>query len=438
MTRLLAGSALSLLLMAGGTALAQNSGASTGDSSPLDHVEGEVPATGGDDAPAGGQPVEDGEANAPDQQPAFEGQTRAAQPENPVEVSTEVIAEGLPQLWSMEFLPDNRMLVATKAGDMHILSQDGEPGPAIEGVPEVMSEGQGGLLDIALAPDFEQSNTIYFSFSEPREDGNGTSVAKATLTESGENGGALDNVEVIFQQMPSYDGDKHFGSRLVFSPEGHLFVTVGERSDTPIRDEAQDLTSGLGKVFRIDPATGEAIEDNPFYGHAKIQPEIFSYGHRNLQSAALDAEGRLWTVEHGPAGGDELNRPESGINYGWPAITYGVAYSGEEIGPGRTAQEGMAQPVYYWDPVIGPSGMALYQGDQFPDWQDAMIIGGLVTEGLVVVRLDDAGERVATEERIPLGERIRDVKVGSDGAIYAVSEIPDSDASTIIKVTAAE
>ncbi|UIJ71818.1 PQQ-dependent sugar dehydrogenase [Aurantimonas sp. HBX-1] len=421
-------------MLSAGLAVAPAHAQSSTGASPVEQVEGQPPAEG-DEGVQAGEPVETAPANAPDQQPAFAGQTRAPQPAEMPDVAVETVAEGLPQLWAMEFLPDGRMLVTAKEGDFHVVSREGEAGPALSGMIEVASAGQGGLLDVALAPDFETSNRIFFSFSEPRDGGNGTSVGRATLNLDDNGGGSLEDVEVIFRQMPTYDGDKHFGSRLVFSPEGHLYVTVGERSDTPIRDEAQSLVSGLGKVFRIDPETGEAVSDNPFVDHAKIQPEIWSWGHRNLQSATLDAEGRLWTVEHGPRGGDELNRPEAGVNYGWPAITYGIAYSGEKIGPGRTSQEGMEQPVYYWDPVIGPSGMALYAGEEFPGWQDAFLVGGLVTTGLVVVHLDEAGERVAFEERVPLDARIRDVRVGPDGAVYAVTEDPDADSSAILRLT---
>nr|WP_244639981.1 PQQ-dependent sugar dehydrogenase [Devosia pacifica] len=370
--------------------------------------------------------------NAPSQEPAFENQTRAPQPDETVEVSTETVVEGLPQLWSMEFLPNGSMLVAAKQGAMHIITPEGEVGPEISGVPEVMSQGQGGLLDIALAPDFEESNQIFFSFAEPRGDGNGTSVASATLQRSEDGAASLEDVSVIFQQMPSYDGDMHFGSRLVFSPEGELYVTVGERSDTPIRDHAQDLTQGQGKIFRITPE-GEPAEGNPYTDHAAIQGEIFTWGHRNLQSAALDGEGNLWTVEHGPRGGDELNQPQSGRNYGWPVITYGISYDGTPVGNGRTAQEGLEQPVYYWDPVIAPSGMAWYEGDEFPEWEDSFLIGGLVTQGIVVVEIEDG--RVATESRVPLEARVRDVRVGPDGAVYAVTEDRDSGTSSILRLT---
>jgi len=383
-------------------------------------------------AQTGGKPVETGAPNAKDQKPAFTGQTRAAQPAEMPKIATEVVAEGLPHIWSMEFLPDGRMLVTAKEGAMHII-KDGKPGPAIEGVPKVLSAGQGGLLDVALAPDHETSGMIFFSFSEEREDGNGTSVASAKLVANDDGGGKLENVKVIFQQMPSYDGNKHFGSRLTFGPNNELYVTVGERSDPEPRVQAQDLKSGLGKVFRID-MDGKALPDNPFVDQPEARPEIWSYGHRNLQSAALDGNGRLWTVEHGPKGGDELNRPEAGKNYGWPEVTYGVEYSGGKVGDGITEKAQTEQPVYYWDPVIGPSGMAFYDGDAIPEWKGAFLVGGLVTQGVVVLHMD--GDKVSHEEHVPLKARIRDVKVGPDGAVYAVTETR-SGSSTIVKLTKA-
>ncbi|GHC73646.1 PQQ-dependent sugar dehydrogenase [Limoniibacter endophyticus] len=425
---LLAGTMLSAAIALGGAYAQTNGGAAATGS-----AEGESPASGAEQRP-GGTPAEREAANAPDQRPAFQGQTRAPQPEIMPEVTVEVVAEGLPKLWAMEFLPDGRMLVTAKEGAIHIVA-DGEVGPAIEGVPEVDDRGQGGLLDVALAPDFESSNRIFFSFSEPRDGGNGTSVASATLV-SDENGGdRLEDVKVIFQQMPTYDGDKHFGSRLVFDNDGALFVTVGERSDVEPRIQSQDLSSGLGKVFRLTQ-DGEPFEGNPFADQENALSEIWSYGHRNTQAAALDAQGRFWIVEHGPKGGDELNRPEAGKNYGWPEVTYGIEYSGSPVGEGETAREGTEQPVYYWDPVIAPSGMALYQGDAFPEWQDAFLIGGLGTQGIVVVHLD--GDRVVYEERVPLDARIRDVKVGPDGAVYAVTESRMMGGSTIIKLTKAK
>jgi aldose sugar dehydrogenase len=383
-------------------------------------------------AQSAGQPVETGPANAPDQQPAFPEQTRATQPATMPQISTEVVAEGLPHLWAMEFLPDGRMLVTAKQGAMHIVSEEGDAGPAIAGVPEVAASGQGGLLDVALAPDYSTSGMIFFSFSEPREDGNGTSVASARLVPDDNGGGMLEDVNVIFRQMPSYDGDKHFGSRLVFGENSELYVTVGERSDPEPRVQAQDIASGLGKVFRID-MEGKALPDNPFVSTEGAQPEIWSLGHRNAQSAALDGQGRLWIVEHGPRGGDELNMPEAGKNYGWPEVTYGVEYSGQAVSEGITQKEETEQPVYYWDPVIGPSGMAFYDSDAIPEWKGTFLVGGLVSQGVVVLHME--GDRVAHEERVPLDARIRDVKVGPDGAVYAVTEVRGGGNSTIIKLS---
>lgn len=378
-----------------------------------------------------GQPAETGRANAPDQKPAFENQTRAPQPASMPKIATEVVADDLPHLWAMEFLPDGRMLVTAKQGAMHIISEEGDAGPAIAGVPEVAFGGQGGLLDVALAPDYATSGMIFFSYAEPRQDGNGTSVASAKLVPDDNGGGRLENVNVIFRQTPSYEGRSHFGSRLTFGPNSELYVTVGERSDRQPRVQAQELSSGLGKVFRID-ASGKALPDNPFVNMQGAQPEIWSLGHRNMQSAALDAQGRLWTVEHGPRGGDELNRPEPGKNYGWPEVTYGVEYSGSAVGNGITEKAETEQPVYYWDPVIGPSGMAFYDGDAIPEWKDAFLVGGLVSQGLVVLHME--GDRVSHEERVPLEARIRDVKVGPDGAVYAVTETRGG-SSTIIRLT---
>jgi glucose/arabinose dehydrogenase len=418
LNRLFTGSAMSAVLLAS-TVLAQ--------------TEGLPPATGAEAVPPG-KPAETQMPNARDQKPAFAGQTRAPQPQNMVKIKHEVVAEDLPHLWAMEFLPDGRMLVTAKEGAMHIVSKDGKAGPELDGVPEVLSGGQGGLLDVALAPDFASSGMVFFSFSEEREDGNGTSVASAKLVTDNEGGGKLENVNVIFRQMPSYDGNKHFGSRLVFGPKNELYVTVGERSDPEPRVQAQDLASGLGKVFRID-MNGKALPDNPFVNQKDARPEIWSLGHRNLQSAALDGEGRLWTVEHGPRGGDELNRPEAGKNYGWPEVTYGLEYSGKQVGEGITQKAQTEQPVYYWDPVIAPSGMAYYNADAIPEWKGAFLIGGLVNQGVVVVHMD--GDKVKHEERVPLEARIRDVKVGPDGAVYAVTEERGGGESTILRLTKA-
>ena len=361
--------------------------------------------------------------------PLLPNQTRAPKPAEAARVDVATVATGLASPWAMEFLPDGRMIVTEKAGKIRILAKDGTAGPAVAGVPKVDARGQGGLLDIALSPGFASDRMVYVSYAEPRDKGNGTTVAKARLVEDGHGGGKLEDFKVIFRQTPTYDGDKHFGSRLVFAGDGKLFVTVGERSDKVTRVQAQDLGSGLGKVFRID-ADGAAPKDNPFSGSDKAKPEIWSYGHRNVQAAALDAQGRLWTVEHGPRGGDELNRPRPGLNYGWPVATYGIEYSGETLGEGLTQAAGTVQPVYYWDPVIGPCGMALYTGSLFPAWTNSFLVGGLVSGGIVVLKLD--GDKVVTEERVPLDARIRDVRVGPDGAVYAVTDGPDG---RILKLT---
>lgn len=376
------------------------------------------------------QPAETAPPNADGQTPAFAGQTRTPQPATPTAFDVEPVAQRLPKAWAMEFLPDGAVLLTTKAGAMHVVSADGTVGEAIAGVPKVDDGGQGGLLDVALSPGFATDRRIYFSFSEPRGDGNGTSVARARLAADN---AKLENVEVIFRQTPGWRNNKHFGSRLTFTPDGMLFVTVGERSDPASRVHAQDLASGFGKVFRID-ADGAAPSDNPFVGKEGAQPQIWSYGHRNLQAAALDGQGRLWTVEHGPKGGDELNRPEAGRNYGWPVITYGEDYSGAPLGEGVTAREGMEQPAYFWDPVIGPSGMAWYGDGPFKAWKNSFLVGGLVSQGLVVLKIE--GDRVASEERIPLDARIRDVKVGADGAVYALTE--SNGGSSILRVSPAE
>lgn len=388
-------------------------------------VEGEAfqaPASPG----TGTTTAEQGPPNT-EYKPLLPNQTRAPEPTQKAQVETAVFAKGLDSPWAMEFLPDGRVIVTEKAGKIRIVAKDGTPGQPVANVPKVDARGQGGLLDIALSPSFASDRTVYFSFSEPRDKGNGTTVAKAKLVES-DGKARLDDVKVIFRQTPTYDGDKHFGSRLVFASDGKLFVTVGERSDKQPRVQAQDLSSGLGKVFRID-TDGNAPKDNPFVGGDKARPEIWSYGHRNVQAAALDGQGRLWTVEHGPRGGDELNRPRPGLNYGWPLVTYGIEYSGEKIGDGATQAGGTVQPVYYWDPVIGPSGMAFYDKDLFPDWKGEFLIGGLVATSVVVLKLD--GDKVVTEERVPLDHRVRDVKVGADGAVYALTE----DDGQIVKIT---
>lgn len=369
--------------------------------------------------------VDDRPPNAPHQQPAFAGQTRA--PEIPAEfgIIQTTITGRLDSPWGMAELPDGNLLVTEKRGNLRLVSPDGQVSAPIKGLPQVDARGQGGLLDVAIAPDFARTRQIWLSYAEPRGNRtNGTAVATATLNVQGN---ALDNLKVIFQQEPAWASDKHFGSRLVFDPQGMLFVTTGERSDREPRELAQDLGTHLGKVVRIDPQSGAPAGA----GQPGALPEIWSHGHRNLQSAAIDpATGQLWTVEHGPRGGDELNRPEPGKNYGWPVITYGVEYQGGAVGQGLTAQEGMEQPVYYWDPVIAPSGMAFHDGQMFPEMRGDILIGGLQAQALV--RLQMEGGRVTGEQRLVPGiGRVRDVEVASDGSIYLLIE----DSGELVRLT---
>jgi glucose/arabinose dehydrogenase len=337
---------------------------------------------------------------------------------NSVKIPTRVVdvARGLEHPWGLAFLPDGRLLVTERPGRLRIVDGGGQVSGPLAGVPEVQAGGQGGLLDVALSPNFEQDRLVYLSFSEPGQGGAaGTAVARGRLGERG-----LEGTQVIWRQMPKVSGANHWGSRLVFRPDGTLFVTLGDRF--AYRDRAQDLSTTIGKIVRIN-ADGSIPHDNPFVGRDGIRPEIWSYGHRNVQSAALDGNGQLWTVEHGARGGDELNNPQPGRNYGWPVITYGVDYSGARIGAG-TSRPGMEQPVYYWDPVIAPSGAVFYSGGAFPDWRGDLFMGSLQPGRLVRLRIGDG--RVIREERYlaELGERIRDVRQGPDGLIYLLTDHP--------------
>ena len=329
-------------------------------------------------------------------------------------VHAEEWARGLEHPWGIEFLPDGRALVTERPGRLRLISSTGQVSAPLTGVPSVFAQGQGGLLDVALDPNFASNSTIYLSFAEPGAGGAGTAVARARLTDTG-----LQDLRVIYRQSPKVAGDGHFGSRLVFARDGRLFITQGDRQG--YRDRAQDLSMGQGKIMRVT-TDGTAPADNPFVNRSDAQAEIWSYGHRNVQGATLHpTTGQLWTVEHGAAGGDELNHPERGKNYGWPVITYGRDYSGASIGEG-TAKAGMEQPVYYWDPVIAPSGMTFYLADAIPGWKGSVLIGALSPGGLV--RLELTNGRVTKEERYlgDLGERIRDVTVGPDGFVYVITD----------------
>jgi glucose/arabinose dehydrogenase len=333
-------------------------------------------------------------------------------------VRAETVVKGLEHPWALAFLPDGRILVTERPGRLRIVDRDGGLSKPLAGVPKVYASGQGGLLDVAVDPKFAENRLVYLSYAEPGENGAaGTAVARGRLGDTG-----LENVQVIYRQHPKVHGGGHYGSRIVFRPDGTLFVTQGDRMN--YRERAQNLSEGIGKIVRINP-DGSIPKDNPFVGRSGVRPEIWSYGHRNAQAATLHPEtGQLWTVEHGARGGDELNHPEAGKNYGWPIITYGVDYSGAKIGEG-TAKPGLEQPVYYWDPVIAPSGMTFYTGDAFPGWKGSLLIGSMDPGRLVRLTLE--GGKVANEQRYlgELGERIRDVQQGPDGFVYVVTDEED-------------
>jgi glucose/arabinose dehydrogenase len=300
---------------------------------------------------------------------------------------------------------------------MRIIDARGNVSAPLSGVPQVAAVGQGGLLDVALAPDFATSRWIYFSYAEARDGGNGTSVARAKLGADG-----LTDLEVIFRQVPAVDSQGHFGSRLVFARDGSLFVTLGERQQKPFAVRAQDLETLFGKIVHLQPSGGAAT-DNPFLLVPGARPEIWSYGHRNVQGAALHPDtGELWITEHGPKGGDELNHVKPGANYGWPLVTYGIAYNGDKVGVGQE-RAGIEKAVYYWVPSIGTSGLTFYTGDRFPKWRGNAFVGGLYG---MVERLELEGDKVVHKERLlePLNQRIRDVRSGPDGLLYVLTDGP--------------
>ena len=389
---------------------------------------GPVPEATSQDA---GGPVETRTANAPDQRPAVAGQTRAPLKAAGVSYTVETVASGLDHPWGLAFLPDGTKLVTERAGRLRILGADNGLSVPVAGLPPVDARGQGGLLDVAIDPDFARNGLIYWTYSEPGASGtNGTSAARGKLIPGPSP--RIEAVQVIWRQTPRLDSTLHFGGRLVFAPDSKLFITTGDRSIQEGRMQAQRLDGTLGKVIRIN-ADGSIPADNPYVGKPGIKPEIWSAGHRNLQAAAIDpATGNLWTVEHGAKGGDELNQPEAGKDYGWPSITYGEEYSGRPIGEGITARAGLEQPIYYWDPVIAPSGMAFYTADLFPAWKGSLLVGALRGQHVARLTLEDG--KVVGEERLftEVDERIRDVKVAPDGALWLVT---DTDNGKVLRVT---
>jgi len=352
---------------------------------------------------------------------------REVAPSGETKVEITSVARGLEHPWSLAFLPDGRMLVTERPGRLRYVTREGALSEPVAGVPAVHAEGQGGLLDVILDPAFAENSTIYLSYAEPVADGtNGTAVARARLE-----GGALADLEVIFRQQPKFKSNHHFGSRFVFDRDGNLFVTTGERNSQ--RDKSQDLGTHIGKVVRVTP-DGGVPADNPFVGKDGALPENWSYGHRNLQGAALHPEtGELWTHEHGPRGGDEINIARAGRNYGWPVITYGREYSGPAIGEGAS-KAGMEQPAHYWVPSIAPSGMAFHDGKGFPAWKGQLFVGALAAAQLVRLAVEPDG-KILHEERIEVGKRVRDVREGPDGALYLVT---DDDAGEILRVVPAQ
>jgi glucose/arabinose dehydrogenase len=385
----------------------------------LSGCSSQAPGRTGDPPTPGGPPVETDPPNVPEFTPAFPDQTRAPAVQTRTAFQVTEIASGFKNPWAIAFLPDGRMLVTEKpTGSLYIVTPQGAKSPPVEGLPPVDGRGQGGLLDVESGPDYARSQLIYWTYYEPREGGNGLAVARARLVEGDKP--RVEGVQVIFRMQPTLESTLHAGGRLVFTPDGKLFVTLGERSILEGRVQARDLKSHFGKVVRINP-DGSVPQDNPFVGREGARPEIWSSGHRNVLSAALDGQQRLWVVEMGPRGGDELNLPEAGKDYGWPTIGYGEEYSGAPIHESPQAA-GLEQPVYYWDPVISPSGMTIYSGDLFPEWRDNVFIGGLSSQALV--RLVMKEDRVVGEERLLEEQkaRIREVVQGPEGALYLLTD----------------
>lgn len=363
-------------------------------------------------------PVETNPPNT-DYKPAFEGQTRAPGMKTTTELDIQILTEDLVNPWGIAVLPDGRLLITENGGTMRIATTKGELSAPIVGLPPVNSNGQGGLLGLTIDPDFSNNRMVYWCFSEDIDGGTLTAVAKGRLSDDEK---TIENPVVIYRATPAFAGTLHYGGRILFDKDGNLFVSTGERSDLKTRPKAQDLSTGLGKIVRITKE-GKPVADNPFINTPNAMPENYSYGHRNVQGLAIHpVTGDLWNCEFGPRGGDEINRIEPGKNYGWPTITYGIEYSGEAINNGLTQKEGMEQPVYYWNPVVSPSGMTFYSGDLIPEWKNNLFIGCL--SGSHILRLDIRDNKVVGEERLLTGQqqRFRDVQQGKDGALYAVCD----------------
>jgi aldose sugar dehydrogenase len=354
-----------------------------------------------------------------DYKPAFAGQTRIGGVKTSAPFEGKIITDKLSKPWGITSLPDGRFLITQKEGTMRIASIDGTVSEPITGLPDVNSSGQGGLLGLTLDPSFSQNRILYWTFSENTSGGNLTAVAKGKLSADEKR---IEGATVIYRAMPAYNGNLHYGGRILFDKEGNLFVSTGERSDLATRPQAQQLNSALGKIVHIT-TDGKPVAGNPFLNDANAKPEIYSYGHRNVQGLAFNPQtGDLWEGEFGPRGGDEINRIQPGKNYGWPTITYGIEYAGPKIGGGITQKEGLEQPVYYWDPVVSPSGITFYTGDNMPEWKNNLFISALNTPHIVRLVIKD--NKVTGEERLLAseGQRFRDITQGKDGALYTVTD----------------
>lgn len=350
---------------------------------------------------------------------AFEGQTRVNAVKTTTKYKSTVLNSNLSLPWGITSLPDGRLLITEKAGTMRIVSNTGIMGNAITGIPAVNASGQGGLLGLCIDPQFSTNRMIYWVFSENVSGGTVTAVAKGKLSA---NETTIENATVIYRANPAANSNLHYGGRIIFDPTGNLFVSTGERSDLATRPLAQSVNGALGKILRIT-TNGQAAPGNPTFSQSGAIPELYSLGHRNPQGIALHPVSKeLWESEHGPRGGDEINRVQSGLNYGWPTITYGIEYGGETIGAGIQQEEDMEQPVYYWDPVVSPSGMSFYSGNRIPEWQNNLFIGTL--SGQHIIRLVIENNKVTGEERLlsEEGQRFRDITQGTDEALYAITD----------------
>jgi aldose sugar dehydrogenase len=365
-----------------------------------------------------GSPVETNPANT-NYRPAFTGQTRIGGVRTSAQYGANVVTSSLTSPWGITSLPDGRLLITEKAGTMRIVTVSGNVSQPITGIPQVNSSGQGGLLGLCLDPDFSTNRIVYWSFAEPVSGGNLTAIAKGRLAD---NDRVIEGAAVIYRAGPAYAGNNHYGGRVVFDRGGNLVVSTGERADAGIRSQAQSVNSGLGKIIRIT-REGQPVVGNPFLTQSGARPELYSIGQRNPQGLAIHpVTGDVWESEHGPRGGDEINRIQPGLNYGWPIITFGIEYGGQPVGSGIQQSSGMEQPVYYWDPVVSPSGMAFYTSNRIAEWQNNLFIGAL--SGMHIVRLVIENNRVTGEERLLVNERqrFRDITQGTDGALYAITD----------------